>query len=95
MQVEIAVVECGVGGKLDATNMFDEGQLELSIITPIGWDHQGLLGESIELNLNLILILLFSSMHTQEGPVWKKQLCLQTKKYMRHRVCFDIEHIMV
>ncbi|HEX4497811.1 MAG TPA: bifunctional folylpolyglutamate synthase/dihydrofolate synthase, partial [Thermoanaerobaculia bacterium] len=36
-EVEIAVVEVGLGGRLDATNLCDP---ILSLITPIGFDHQ-------------------------------------------------------
>jgi dihydrofolate synthase/folylpolyglutamate synthase len=39
------VLEAGLGGEFDATNVCDK---KLSIITPIGIDHQAFLGESIE-----------------------------------------------
>jgi len=42
--VELAVVECGLGGRLDATNVIDP---EVAIITNIGLDHQAYLGESL------------------------------------------------
>ncbi|CAG8465878.1 8606_t:CDS:1 [Acaulospora morrowiae] len=45
-RVDVAIVEVGVGGRLDATNVFDSPIL--SIITSIGWDHEELLGNSIE-----------------------------------------------
>lgn len=45
MKVEIAAVEVGLGGRLDATNIVEP---ELSIITNIGLDHQDVLGESVE-----------------------------------------------
>jgi len=41
----LMVLEAGLGGEYDATNVCDK---ELSIITPIGVDHQAFLGESIE-----------------------------------------------
>lgn len=43
--VEIAVVEVGLGGRLDATNVV---QPELSVITPIDFDHEAWLGHSLE-----------------------------------------------
>ncbi|GAB4452198.1 MAG: folylpolyglutamate synthase/dihydrofolate synthase family protein [Bacteroidales bacterium] len=43
--VEIAVIETGLGGRLDTTNLI---QPILSIITNIGWDHADLLGNSLE-----------------------------------------------
>lgn len=41
---EIAVIEVGLGGRLDSTNII---QPELSIITNIGWDHMNMLGNSL------------------------------------------------
>lgn len=43
--IDVAVVEVGLGGRWDATNVTD-GQV--SVITPIGIDHQRLLGDTIE-----------------------------------------------
>ncbi len=42
--VEIAVVECGLGGRLDATNVIVP---EVAVITNVGLDHQAYLGETI------------------------------------------------
>ncbi len=42
---DIVVLEAGLGGEFDATNVFDK---ELSLFTPIGFDHQAFLGESID-----------------------------------------------
>lgn len=39
------VLEAGLGGEFDATNVFSKN---LSIVTPIGYDHQAFLGNSIE-----------------------------------------------
>ncbi len=44
-QVDIAVIETGLGGRLDSTNILKP---ELSIITNIGWDHMNLLGDTLE-----------------------------------------------
>jgi dihydrofolate synthase/folylpolyglutamate synthase len=43
--VDIAVIETGLGGRLDSTNIITP---ELSVITNIGMDHTDLLGDSIE-----------------------------------------------
>jgi dihydrofolate synthase/folylpolyglutamate synthase len=43
-QVDIAVVETGLGGRLDATNLIHP---EVTVITPIGYDHQQYLGEDL------------------------------------------------
>ena len=42
-QVDIAVIETGLGGRLDSTNVITP---LLSIITNIGWDHMNLLGDT-------------------------------------------------
>ena len=44
-QVDIAVIETGLGGRLDSTNIIIP---ELSVITNIGWDHTNILGDSLE-----------------------------------------------
>jgi dihydrofolate synthase/folylpolyglutamate synthase len=42
--VDIAVVEVGLGGRLDSTNII---MPELSVITNISWDHQDILGDTL------------------------------------------------
>ena len=42
--MDYAIVEVGLGGRLDATNVVDP---VLSIITTISYDHQAILGNSI------------------------------------------------
>lgn len=44
-KIDIAVIETGLGGRLDSTNIITP---ELSIITNIGLDHMNLLGDSLE-----------------------------------------------
>ena len=44
-KIDIAVIETGMGGRLDSTNLINP---ELSIITNIGLDHTQFLGETIE-----------------------------------------------
>ncbi|HEX2532148.1 MAG TPA: folylpolyglutamate synthase/dihydrofolate synthase family protein [Chitinophagaceae bacterium] len=43
--VDVAVIETGLGGRLDSTNIITP---VLSVITNIGWDHMNLLGNSLE-----------------------------------------------
>ena len=43
--IDIAIMEVGLGGRLDAVNIFDP---EVSIITSISLDHQEFLGDSLE-----------------------------------------------
>lgn len=42
--VEVAVIECGMGGTWDATNVVNA---DVAVITPVGLDHQGMLGETL------------------------------------------------
>lgn len=43
--VDIAVIETGLGGRLDSTNVITP---ILSVITNIGWDHMDMLGNTLE-----------------------------------------------
>ncbi len=43
--VDIAIIETGLGGRLDSTNLINP---ELSIITNIGYDHMQFLGDTLE-----------------------------------------------
>lgn len=42
--IDIAVIEVGLGGRLDSTNVIHP---ELSVITNISWDHMALLGDTL------------------------------------------------
>ena len=42
--IDVGVIECGVGGAWDATNVIDS---EVAVMTPIGLDHQEYLGDTI------------------------------------------------
>ena len=45
--VDIAIIEVGLGGRLDSTNIITP---EVSVITNIGFDHTNLLGNTLEKN---------------------------------------------
>lgn len=45
LEVDYAVIEVGLGGRLDTTNMIKP---ILSVITSIGWDHTHILGSTLE-----------------------------------------------
>jgi dihydrofolate synthase / folylpolyglutamate synthase len=45
-EVDIAIIEVGLGGRLDSTNIITP---LLSIITNIGWDHMNILGDTLQL----------------------------------------------
>lgn len=44
-EVDIAVIETGLGGRLDSTNVITP---EISVITNIGYDHMNLLGDTLD-----------------------------------------------
>jgi dihydrofolate synthase/folylpolyglutamate synthase len=44
-KVDVAVIEVGLGGRLDSTNIITP---EVSVITNIGWDHKDILGDTLE-----------------------------------------------
>lgn len=44
-KVDVAVIEVGLGGRLDSTNVIHP---ELSVITNIGWDHADILGGTLQ-----------------------------------------------
>ena len=44
-KIDIAVIEVGLGGRLDSTNIISP---ELSVITNIGWDHMNMLGNTLK-----------------------------------------------
>lgn len=44
-KVDVAVIEVGLGGRFDSTNVITP---ELSVITNIGWDHMNMLGDSLD-----------------------------------------------
>jgi dihydrofolate synthase / folylpolyglutamate synthase len=44
-KVDVAIIEVGLGGRLDSTNVITP---ELSVITNIGWDHMNMLGNTLE-----------------------------------------------
>ncbi len=43
-KIDIAIIETGLGGRLDSTNIITP---QLSVITNIGWDHTDLLGDTL------------------------------------------------
>lgn len=45
LPVDIAIIEVGLGGRLDSTNIITP---DLSVITNIGWDHTDMLGDTLD-----------------------------------------------
>lgn len=44
-KVDVAVLECGIGGRLDATNICKS---KVGVIASIGYDHCEILGETLD-----------------------------------------------
>jgi dihydrofolate synthase/folylpolyglutamate synthase len=44
-EIDIAIIETGLGGRFDSTNIIIP---ELSVITNIGWDHMNILGDTLQ-----------------------------------------------
>ena len=47
-KVDYVVLECGLGGALDATNIVTADEVVCSCITSIGYDHMDVLGDTLE-----------------------------------------------
>ena len=47
-ECDVVVLEAGIGGRLDATNIFQAPTAQLGIITSVQLDHQKILGDTIE-----------------------------------------------
>lgn len=45
-KVDYAIIECGIGGRLDSTNIVDKPIC--SVITSVGFDHMEILGDTLE-----------------------------------------------
>ena len=65
--VDLVILEAGIGGRLDSTNVIKES--ELSIITSIGIDHMGTLGNSKEAIMNEKVQILKEKGQMVIGPV--------------------------
>ncbi|WFC93818.1 dihydrofolate synthase [Malassezia brasiliensis] len=73
---EVLVIEVGVGGRLDATNVFPSENVLASVICPIDLDHEKLLGEGLA-----------AIAHEKAGIVKPRGLCVvadQRRSYLAH-----------
>ncbi|WP_338983373.1 Mur ligase family protein [Spiroplasma endosymbiont of Othius punctulatus] len=74
--VEVAIIEAGIGGKLDSTNVF-ENQLAL-VVTSISIDHTNILGKNIEEIID------------QKVGIWKgKSEIFVANSNMQYKTYFD------
>ncbi len=89
------VMEAGLGGEHDATAVFDK---DLTIVTPIGIDHESFLGDSIEqiARTKLNAIRKFAILGKQEKRVYKVTKEYAAKKgieFFRYTFFFTKEEI--
>lgn len=81
--IEVAVIECGLGGLLDATNFVNA---DISVITNIGYDHMKTLGNTLsEIAANKLGIVkknsvLFTAVEPPLHPQFQKYCALQNAK---------------
>jgi dihydrofolate synthase/folylpolyglutamate synthase len=75
-KVDVAIIEVGLGGRLDSTNIILP---EVALITNIGFDHTDMLGDTLEkiaeekagiIKKNVPIVV--SEFHEQTAPVFKK-----------------------
>ena len=45
---DIVLVECGMGGRLDATNVFDDASKTINVLASVSFDHMAVLGDTLE-----------------------------------------------
>lgn len=69
-QPDIIILEAGIGGKMDSTNIIKKS--ELSVITSIGLDHMKVLGDSIESVMEQKVQILKNNGEMVIGPVDSK-----------------------
>lgn len=70
-KVDVAVIETGLGGRLDATNII---RPELSVITNVALDHQNILGDTVELIAKEKAGIIKTSVPVVFGPTCEKVL---------------------
>jgi dihydrofolate synthase / folylpolyglutamate synthase len=83
-QVDVAVIEVGLGGLLDATNVINK---DVAVITNIGTDHAEILGNTKELiaiqKLGIVHDALITSVAEEMMPLFTKYIS-QRRAYMKH-----------
>ena len=98
-QVDVIILETGMGGRLDATNVIDAPQV--AVITQIGMDHMEILGDTYEKiaeeKAGIIKAgskVIYSANRQEVTRVIERKaaqcqvLCKSVEKYVKHRVRF-------
>ncbi|HKL95597.1 MAG TPA: Mur ligase family protein [Haploplasma sp.] len=84
-KVEVIVIEVGIGGRLDATNILE---YDVSIITSIGLDHMTQLGDTLELITNEKLGILKPKgylVSAVEAPIKTQMINYANKLKVKHK----------
>ena len=93
--VDIAIIETGLGGRLDSTNIIIP---ELSVITNIGWDHTNILGDSLEKIATEKAGIIKSGIPVVVGEVLKETLPVFEKIAFEKKahlvIAFQKRHVM-
>lgn len=96
-KIDIAVIETGLGGRLDSTNIITP---LLSIITNIGMDHTNLLGNTIEeiafekagiIKKNIPVVI--GEVNEKTKPIFEKKLAEMTTQPVYAAELFHAQHI--
>lgn len=104
-RVDVAVVEVGLGGRLDSTNILTP---LVSVITNIGYDHQDMLGHTLELiageKAGIIkpgVPAVIGETHPESAPVFRRKaeetgsaLTFADQRYEVVEVSSDWEHTL-
>lgn len=83
-QVDIAIIETGLGGRLDSTNVITP---LLSVITNIGWDHMDMLGDTLPKiageKAGIIkhdIPIIIGEFHADTAPVFKEKAATENSE---------------
>lgn len=80
-EVDYAIIETGVGGRLDSTNVINK---ELALITNVGLDHMDMLGDTIEKiakeKLGIVNDILITSVQEELRPMFLDYTSMRASK---------------
>ncbi len=84
---DLMVLEAGLGGEFDATNVCDK---ELSIITPIGLDHQAFLGDTINEIAHTKINSIQKKVLLAPQPYWETVVIAREITLMKDAELFEV-----
>jgi dihydrofolate synthase/folylpolyglutamate synthase len=89
-QCDLMVLEAGLGGEFDATNVCDK---ELSVITPIGIDHQAFLGETINEIAHTKIESIQKKVLLSPQPYWETVVIAREIAWMKNADLYEMDTI--